>query len=262
LAVIHSNFFSMARGGIVDFTAVLPVDAHVNPKAGYHKGPFKTMYLLHGYHGNQDDWITKTRIAELASRDGYAVIMPGCQNRFYVDSEALNEHHSRFIGEELVDVTRKMFHLSHKREDTVLAGLSMGGYGAIINGLKYSETFGAVIALSSALVTEELAQATPDKPMAVGTYDYFCTTFGDLKKLPGSDKDPKAAAKKALNTNPPRIYLSCGTEDGLYAHNADYHRYLNEIGYPHTYIQKPGDHNWGYWDAEIAAGLDWLKDGV
>lgn len=259
MAVIRSTFFSMARGGMVDFTAILPVDNDVNPKNGYHAGPFKTMYLLHGYHGNQEDWITKTRIAEPASAAGYAVIMPGCQNRFYVDSEALNEYHSRFIGEELVDATRKMFHLSHKREDTVLAGLSMGGYGAIVNGLKYNETFGSIIALSSALVTDELAQATPDKPMVVGTYDYYVTTFGDLKKLPGSDKDPKALAEKALKANPPKMYLSCGTEDWLFAPNADFHRHLEGIGYKHTFVQKPGLHNWDYWDPEIAAGLQWLK---
>lgn len=63
--------------------------------------------------------------------------MPACENKFYVDNERSHEYYSRFIGEELVDMTRRLFPLSHQREDTFIAGLSMGGYGAIVNGLKY-----------------------------------------------------------------------------------------------------------------------------
>jgi Predicted esterase len=259
MAVIRSNYYSMARTGIVDFTAILPIDADVNPEDGYHKGPFKTIYLLHGYQGNQDDWITRTRIEMFAKTLGFAVIMPAGLNRFYVDCEPLNEYYGKFIGEELVTVTRQMFPLSKKREDTFIGGLSMGGYGAIRNGLKYNKVFSAIIALSSALITDEIAQATPETPMNVGTYDYYCTTFGNLKKLPGSDKDPKALAKKALKANAPRMYLSCGTEDFLYEKNVDYHQHLEKIGYAHTYVEKPGSHTWTYWDSEMLEALKWLK---
>ncbi len=260
MAVIQTTFYSAARNGNVDFTAILPMDNHVTPESGYHKGPFKTVYLLHGMSGNQLDWLARTRIEHFAMDMGYAVIMPGGQNRFYVDSKALNEKHGEFIGRELVEFTRKMYHLSHKREDTILAGLSMGGYGAIRNGLKYSKTFGAIIALSSALITGEVAQLKPNQSNAVADYSYYHTLFGDLSKLPGSDNDPKALAKKALKGQPPRLYLSCGTEDFLYPQNLDYHHYLSSLGYAHTYVEKPGAHTWEYWNEEILAGLKWLQE--
>lgn len=78
--------------------------------------------------------------------------MPSGENRFYLDDEKSGELYGEFIGKELVEFTRKLFPLSDKREDTFIAGLSMGGYGAIRNGLKYAENFGCVIGLSAALV--------------------------------------------------------------------------------------------------------------
>ena len=93
-----------------------------------------------------------TRIQAWAEANDLAVIMPSGENRFYLDDEKSGELYGEFIGKELVEFTRKLFPLSDKREDTFIAGLSMGGYGAIRNGLKYAENFGCVIGLSAALV--------------------------------------------------------------------------------------------------------------
>lgn len=78
------------------------------------------------------------------------MVMPSGDNAFYVDQPKGHNNYGEYIGQELVRLTRKMFPLSRKREDTFIGGLSMGGYGALRNGLKYSDTFGAVIALSGA----------------------------------------------------------------------------------------------------------------
>ena len=77
---------------------------------------------------------------------------------FYMDHPNANENYSEFIGKELVKITRRMFPLSHKKEDTFIAGLSMGGYGAIRNGLKYHDTFGYIAGLSSAMILEKWGQ--------------------------------------------------------------------------------------------------------
>ncbi|HPJ02450.1 MAG TPA: alpha/beta hydrolase-fold protein [Candidatus Limiplasma sp.] len=263
MATITCNYFSKARIGQQTFTAILPVDPPPGPSgpAPYAQGPWPTIYLLHGYTGNHTDWLYHSGIQAWAGQRGYAVIMPAGGNTFFIDNEDTNERGGAFIGEELVTVTRNMFSLSHRREDTVIAGLSMGGYGAIRNGLHYPDVFGAVIALSSALITDEVAQMTPEGGgNGVATYGYYRNTFGDPKRLSGSDKDPKALAKARIaDGNKPRMFLACGTEDFAFGMNDDYHKYLTEIGYPHEWWTRPGVHDFAFWNQSMPAGMDWLK---
>ena len=141
MAVLTCDFYSKARIGHANvhgnFAGGPPARRHAAP-APTREGPWPTLYLLHGYTGNQVDWLYRSDIEKWAMQHGYAVIMPSGGNSFYLDNETTGERYGVFIGEELVEVTRKMFPLSHKREDTVIAGLSMGGYGAIRNGLRYA----------------------------------------------------------------------------------------------------------------------------
>lgn len=105
---------------------------------------FPTLYLLHGIFGNYTDWVSGTCIQRWAEEKGLAVIMPSGENHFYVDCEANGERFSEFIGQELPEQMRRLFPLSDKREETFIGGLSMGGYGAIYNGLRFHDTFGYV----------------------------------------------------------------------------------------------------------------------
>lgn len=264
MAVITCNFYSKARIGMQSFTAVLPVDPPPDggaprPFAG---GPWPTIYLLHGYTGNQMDWLYRSDIETWAMQRGFAVIMPSGANTFYLDNADTGERCGAYIGEELVEVTRKMFPLSHKREDTAIAGLSMGGYGAIRNGLRYPDTFGAILGLSSALITGEVAAMTPGgKGNQIAPYGYYRHTFGDPKLLPGSDKDPMHLAEQCLHAgNRPRMFLACGSEDFVLHVNQEYHDFLEGIGYPHTWWIRPGVHNFEFWNQSMPAGMDWLLE--
>ncbi len=263
MAVFTCDFYSQARCGMQTFTAILPTDpppVEAKPQP-YAAGPWPTIYLLHGYSGNQVDWLYRSGIEGWAVQRGYAVVMPSGANRFYLDNEETGELYGAYVGRELVEVTRKMFPLSARREDTVIAGLSMGGYGAVRNGLFYADTFGAILALSSALITDEIAAMTPDKGgNHMAPYGYYRHTFGDPGKLPGSDKDPKHLAEERLKAgNAPRLLLACGSEDILYQPNLDYHRYLDGIGYPHEWWVRPGVHDFDFWNRAMPAGMDWLK---
>lgn len=262
MAILTCDYLSDARNAIVSFTAILPIDA---PAAGsavvqYTNGPYPTIYLLHGYTGNRNDWLVRSRIEEWAMARGFAVIMPDGGNRFYIDDEQTKELNGVFIGEELVDFTRRIFPLSNKREDTTIAGLSMGGYGSLRNGLHYADTFGSIIALSSALIIDEIASMLPGDSNIVADYSYYRHTFGELKKLPGSHKDPKYLAKARIESGDPmpRLFLACGTEDFLYPQNCDYHDYLSLIGYPHNWWIQPGAHDFDFWNMAMPAGMDWL----
>lgn len=261
MAVFQCDYFSIARRGFVSFTAILPVE---RPPVGdqppaYTNGPYPTMYLLHGFSGNRNDWLLHTRISEWTAARGAAVIMPDAGNHFYLDSEESLELCGEFTGRELVDVTRRMFPLSRRREDTAIGGISMGGYGAIRNGLKYADTFGAILSHSAALITDEVSRMKEGEGNFMAPYAYYRNTFGDPKALPGSDKDPKFLARERLaNGGAPKLFLACGKEDFLFAPNSEFHAYLEKIGYPHEWWAKPGVHDFDFWNASLPASLDWL----
>lgn len=262
MAVLTCNFYSRARVGFQSFTAVLPLEP---PPSGpnavtYAQGPWPTLYLLHGFSGNRNDWLLRSDIETLAGQRGWAVIMPDGANRFYLDNPDIGEYYGAYVGEELVEVTRRLFPLSRERKDTAIGGLSMGGYGAVRNGLHYADTFGHIIGLSSALITEEVAAMTPEGGgNFMAPYGYFRHTFGEPAALPGSDKDPKRlAAQRLAEGKAPRMWLACGTEDFLFERNEDYHTALSQLGYAHEWWTRPGEHNFAFWNQALPVALDWL----
>lgn len=263
MAFLQINFYSKALKRLVNFNAVLPVDTVEIPgmMEAAPSGPMRSIYLLHGYSGGQHDWISGSKIQELALKHNIAVFMPTGDNSFYIDDTDMGALYGEFIGKELVEVTRKMFHLSDKREDTFIGGLSMGGYGAIRNGLKYADTFGRIIALSSALITYNIAGIPEDYKDPVADYKYYTRVFGDLNKLLGSDKDPEAIAHslKESGRDIPKIYMACGTEDFLLKENRKYHNFLISENIEHTYEEGPGIHDWTFWNKYIEKAIEWTK---
>lgn len=145
MAIIKTRYNSICLGGFVSFIAVIPFEDFganflaPNPTPYKVEQPMKTLYLLHGVTGDENDWLYGTYIERYAIEHKIAVIMPDGNNNFYVDNCEF-ERWGQFIGKELVEYTRNLFPLSKNREDTYIGGLSMGGYGAIRNGLKYFET--------------------------------------------------------------------------------------------------------------------------
>lgn len=258
MAQLKVDFMSKALMRTVSINVILPVDKVFFEKEEEVK-PFKTLYLLHGIFGNNSDWISGTRIQSWAQEKNIAVVMPSGENKFYINNEYTCERFSDFIGEELVEITRKMFNLSNRREDTFIAGLSMGGYGAIINGLKFNNTFGYVAGLSSALILDDVLSGEEGISAIMGGRQYYTGIFGDLSKLRGSDKDYEALAKELSNSkNAPKMYLCCGTEDQLINANRRFRDLLLDNNFDVTYVEGPGEHNWYFWDEYILKVLEWL----
>jgi putative tributyrin esterase len=261
MAIVDVNFFSEALMRQVTYKAVIPTDSpDIKGANANHFKPFKTLYLLHGIMGNCTDWLIRTRIAELAQKHNVAVVMPSGENSFYVDQEAGHNYFGEFIGRELVEETRKLFPLSTKREDTFIGGLSMGGYGALRNGLKYYKTFGAIVALSSAIIIDYALVSTEEAEWVFRRRSYYEYVFGDLSKLRGSDKDLEALITmiKEEKGTVPKIYLACGTEDFLIESNRKYRDFLISQGVEHTYVEDKGIHDWNFWDEYIEKALEWL----
>ena len=262
MALIQANFMSKCLMRTVTVNVILPVDKFTLPgEPVREKKPFKTLYLLHGIFGDHNDWITGTRIARWAQENNLAVVMPAGENHFYVDDLRAGHYFSKFIGEELVQMTRDMFPLSHDREDTFIGGLSMGGYGALINGLKYGETFGYVVALSAGLILGRADSLIDDvnAPYFVRK-GYMEDCFGPVEKIKGSDVDYEALLLKRLKEKKPlpKLYFACGTEDGLFEANRAYVQFLKKNKVDCTFVEAPGLHDWNFWDEHIKLAMDWL----
>ena len=257
MALIEANFVSKSLFRSVTFQAIIPVDKFFRQDGAAQDKPFKTLYLLHGLLGNHTDWVSGTRIQRWAEAKNLAVIMPAGENAFYVDDPARAALYGQFIGEELIDVTRRLFPLSHEREDTFIGGLSMGGYGAVRNGLKYSGTFSRIIALSSAL---HLLESEPENNRG-GAFDPPC--FKPFDEAVKSDKNPRVLIDRLAESGAekPEIFMACGTEDSLLESNRVYRDLFLEKGFDLTYIEEPGGHEWDFWDRNIRRALDWLPLG-
>lgn len=264
MAIISVDFFSTSVMRTIPIKVILPVDKlSFPPKPVTAEKPcFKTLYLLHGIFGDDTDWITGTRINRWAMDRNLCVVMPAGENNFYLDNETTKNRYSTLIGQELVNMTRKMFPLSDKKEDTFIAGLSMGGFGAIVNGLTYSDTFGYIAGLSSGLILETVNghEGAGHGLMDEGQMEAI---FGPKDKIKGSKADYYKLAKDLKDSGKelPKMYLCCGVDDALLASNKKYADYLKEIGFDVTYVEGPGNHEWDFWDRYILKILDWLPLG-
>ena len=255
MALIQVNYVSAALQRTVPLQVILPVDKLTQDGKLQKQKPFKTLYLLHGYLGNYTDWVSGTRIQRWAEERNLAVVMPSGDNAFYVDRPATGNCYGQFVGEELVEITRRMFPLSRKREDTFIGGLSMGGFGAMRNGLKYHNTFGAIISFSGVF---EFLNPEVVKPKRVDL-EFEKGLFGDLEQAVASDKNPIwLAGHLAGKKNLPDIYIACGTEDYLLPHSRNFRDLLKANGFHVTYEEGPGGHEWDFWDTYIKKALDWL----
>lgn len=261
MATLLINFYSKCLRREVTFHALLPIDNPFLPgqSESANRQSMKALYLLNGFSGNHSDWLSFSQIRELSDKYNVAVFMPAGENRFYLDDEDRGEWFGEYVGKELVEFTRQLFPLSDERENTYIGGLSMGGYGAIRNGLKYAERFGRIIALSSAILPYKIANAAPDYHDGIAGYAYFKSVFGDLNQLLGSDKDPEALVLRLKESNAalPQIFMACGTEDFLLDVNRRFHDFLQQENIDHTYMEGPGAHTWDFWNKTIRDALEW-----
>lgn len=264
MALLRVDFYSRYLQRNVILTAVIPVDKmDGNKLAKRRQGPYRTVYLLHGLFGRDYDWIDKTHVVETAEARDVAIIMPSGEDGLYLNKPEINEWHGKFISEELVEISRRLFPLSRRREDTALAGISIGAYTALINGLLRPDRFGSIIALSGAFMRDRVLDAVEShSPRKRRYYERF---FGDLDTVLGSDKDYVALIDR-FREDPdlpkPKFYGACGKSDNLCGSNREVVHLLEDAGFDVTYWEPGiGGHEWPFWNAWIDCALDWFAPG-
>ena len=250
MALLTCDFFSEALEVGTSMTVLLPqaTEAQVGvASADTKQDAFPVLYLLHGLSDDHTAWLRYTSIERYASAAGLAVVMPAVGRSFYAD-EASGHRYWTYLSEELPEIVESFFRVSQRREDTYVAGLSMGGYGAVKLALTHPERFAAAASLSGALDVVALA-AQPERR------DFFDRVFGGK---PGPGDDLFALLAKATSGSLPPLHISCGAEDPLADLSRRFASAASAAGVSVTTDFRTGTHEWGLWDVIIQDVIDWL----
>lgn len=226
---------------------------------------FPVIYLLHGLFGSSSNWTGMTKLTDYARGYKVIIVTPEGENGWYTDSptKAPNKYESYIIKELIPEIDAK-YRTNARRESRVIAGLSMGGYGAMKFGVKYPEMFALAGSFSGAV-----GAVTYDIGAGAQTMSAIAKTIGEAYGPAGSDarkandlfalyRDLTPEKVKAL----PFIYLDCGTEDFLFQNNRDFLALLIQKKIPHEYRQLPGAHDWKFWDKQIQGFLQLAAEKV
>ena len=252
MALINIKFASEVLGRQMEIQVIIPQKSTVGEIGIANNAKdekYKTLLLLHGLSDDFTIWARRTSIERYATERGIAVIMASAEKSFYTDMR-YGDNFYTYISQEVLYRAREYLPLSEKREDTFIAGNSMGGYGAIKIALKNPDKFAAAAGLSSV--------ADIEKFMTVHRPALRECIFGD--KI-AEDEDLFSLAK-AHEQDPvkPRIYMAVGSQDFMYEENVRLKEHFERLNYDFTYREADGAHNWAFWDEYIQYVLSWMLD--
>lgn len=250
---LRTDFFSSSLAMSTSMVVLMPQDAPGQIGMGgsdtTREGGVPVLYLLHGLSDDCTIWERRTAIERYAAELGIAVVMPEVRRSFYTD-EAVGEKYWTFVAEELPQLVAETFRVSTDPADTFVAGLSMGGFGAFKLALNHPERFAAAASLSGVVDVAAL-----DLSEHAG---HLGRRLFDGRTIAGTADDLPQLLRSADPSVLPRLYLACGTEDGLIDQNRAFIDLAEERGVDLTVSLTPGGHSWDLWDAEIQRVLAWL----
>ena len=229
---------------------ILPDPGRMNDKPIRER---KVLYLLHGLSDDASAWQRYSSIETIVRPYDLVVVMPTVGRSFYID-QPNGQKYFTYLMKELPQYLSDVFGLSPKREDTLIAGISMGGYGAFKAAFLHPERFHAAASLSGVL-SLQILNANPNDPR----HEEFAYLFGDLSKLAGSQHDPAVWLQNAVaeKVDLPRLFMYCGLQEDLLPLNRLFHAACQTAGVNPAYHEEGGNHDWVLWDRQIQS---FLKD--
>ncbi|TLG77486.1 alpha/beta hydrolase [Culicoidibacter larvae] len=269
MARITCEFFSDVLGISTSMTVLLPeAGKHRIGMAGsVERETYPVLYLLHGLSDDDSTWTRRSAIERYVAKLGLIVVMPNGYRGFYTNMQN-GYRYWDYIAHEVPKIAEHYFPISKKRSETFVAGLSMGGYGAMKLALNFPERFAAAASFSGALdIAEHLKAEVPEgadpavAAMLQALRQEQMNTFGSLEDFIGSENDLFAVAKsKTMSAEyKPRLYQACGTEDFLYQQNINFRDFIiNETDLNVLYDEGPGAHTWEYWDVQVQKALQFF----
>lgn len=247
------NFKSNLVGATLPYIAVLP-PAYEERRPPGTPASYPVLYLLHGLGGRYDNWTSKTRLKEYAAQYQMIIVTPEGNDGWYTDSATVAaDKYETYVVKELIPDVESRFRAIKEREGRAIAGLSMGGYGALKFAVKYPDKFIFAASISGALDAAERSEAKQGfawgflRPSILKTFGPGDSPVRASNNLYSIFRELSADRIVSL----PYFYLDCGTEDGFFATNLGLAAILLERKIPHEFRQLPGKHDWIYWDRQV-----------
>lgn len=251
MAFFRGDFYSENLGMQTSAHFVIPENVEKN-------SDLRVMYLLHGLSDNCGHWVRNTSAERYATEYKTALVIPEVQRSFYTDMK-YGPHYFSYISKELPAFVQKMFGLSAEREKNMVAGLSMGGYGALKCALTYPEQYAYCAAFSSAC---DMIRRT-EKPYLLDERMLRDITamFGENVDCPPECNLHYLAEKTASAPEKPKLYMTCGLQDVLLGENQVMSSLLKEKGYDICYEEWEGNHTWEFWDNSLRKTFQYFFGG-
>ena len=247
------SFYAPSLGRVKSVSVLLPEP--YNPCIRY-----PVLYLLHGYSGDHTNWGSLTKLGTYVGKLPLIVVMPDGENSWYVNSVAVaQDRFEDYVMQDLPRSIQQRYSVDTTKQ--AIAGLSMGGYGAIMLALKHPARFWFAGSLSGALNYPPAmgdTLRTPGRNLLPSLRRAFGERDVDFRKR----HDVMLLAQEAARDPLPYLYFVIGTSDG-FRDFLPVHRALTDqlraSGAHYEYHETPGGHNWQYWDREIQPLLSRMK---
>ncbi|HEX5089990.1 MAG TPA: alpha/beta hydrolase family protein [Nocardioides sp.] len=249
MALISCELFSESLMRATTITVILPqaTEQQIGLIDQPLDGPPPVLYLLHGLSDDHTAWQRYTSVERYAVARGLAVVMPAVDRSFYAN-EAQGHRYWDWVSEELPRLVGQFFNVSQTPEDTFVAGLSMGGYGALKHAFTHPERYAAVATLSGVARIQALGDDLPRPEVVQRVFGGEITPADDVLALLEAAKGPL-----------PKLYVGCGNgEELLLPQNQALVAAAEAKGMDVTVDFRPGTHEWTLWDAQIQDVIRWL----
>ena len=250
------------------FSLVLPKDYETSNKS------YPVLYLLHGYGGTHLQWVNDG-VPGYAKAYDLIVVMPDAGNSFYanwvVRGEGVKDNWEDSIVKDLVGYVDSHYRTIARREGRAIGGLSMGGSGATVIGLRNPDMFCSIASHSGAqmflvaMMRDRLKVGEPVNPLRERPgwlKDHDIPGFGTFVERSPSGQivttleevDAIDATKLVLEVPKdklPDIYIDCGTDDFLFDRFKAFTKILRDNQITHTARIAPGGHSHEYWTTNV-----------
>ncbi|MDR1436493.1 MAG: esterase family protein [Candidatus Symbiothrix sp.] len=205
--------------------------------------PCPVIYLLHGYSGNEKQWIgIKPDLPQIADEKGIIFVCPDGKNSWYLDSPLdKTSQYETFISAELIQYIDKNYHTLADRRHRAITGLSMGGHGALYNAFRHKDVFGAVGSMSGAV---DIRQR--------GDNYGLVHLLGEITQNKENWEAHSVLNQiNTLSNGDLAIYFDCGVKDFCFKLNEALDEALWSKNIDHDYTIRQGEHNAAYWQNAI-----------
>lgn len=236
-------------GKALPYRVMLPSDYATSRRS------YPVLYLLHGLTGDESDWWTRTRLADYAARYHLIIVTPGVGDSWYANSASDPQaRYEDVIVKDLIPYIDLHYRTLASREGRAIAGLSMGGLGAIKFALRYPQMFSFAASFSGAFGVPMIA-SLGKKPSA-RILNQLHNIYGDVNSQTRRNNDVFTLLNQPLpkGSRYPYLYVSVGKSDPLPEVSESNPRLARELGarkLKFEYHERPGTHDWHFWDSEV-----------